>query len=178
VFIKDAILNYGLLAFAAYCGWEKFLFQYVAHCICYFFIAWVTFLVEHPFHHTINDSYEHHWNTLTIVNSSNGVCYESHTSHHIWPTRTIDENAAWVNDPIKFATSQLQSRHLAVMRSGSFEELLHLPFLLITSDYARIVQILHFKSVNQLFFEVNVTKLKSSADYNPIDSSMNYFSLY
>lgn len=149
-YIKDTILNYGLLAFAAYCGWEKFLFQYICHCVCYFFVAWVAFYVEHPFHHQIDGSYEHNWNTLTLVNSSNGLCSESHASHHNWPTRTIDENAAWVNDPVKFASSQIESRHLAIMRSGTFQELLHLPYLLITSNYSEIARALHFKTVEQL----------------------------
>lgn len=149
-YIKDLILNYGLLVFAACLGWQKFLFQYSCHCVCYCFVAWVTFYIEHPFHHMINNSYEHPWNSLTVVNSTTELSSESHTSHHIWPTRSMKENAVWANDPCEFATSQLKYRHLAISLNSSFEEIIYLPYIVITKQYLRLAQMLHFKDSDQL----------------------------
>lgn len=149
-YVKDMALNYGLLIFAAYFGYQKFLFQYTCHSLCYYYIAWITFYVEHPFHHRVNDSYEHHWNVLTLVDSKSGVCNESHTSHHIWPARSIEENASWANSALKFAQSQLENQHLALNCDGTFEELLHLPYLIITKQYSKIAAKLHFKEADRL----------------------------
>ena len=150
LYVKDMLLNYGLLLFAMLCAWQKFLFQYACHSLCYTFIAWTTFYIEHPFHHPIKDSYEHYWNVLTLVDSTTGLCTESHTSHHIWPARSMEENASWANNAIEFSKSQLENRHLAIHCTGAFQELLYLPYLIITKQYSKLANMLHFKSVQQL----------------------------
>lgn len=121
----------------------KGVFQYALHSLLNYRLAWITFFVEHPFHHANAAGSFHHPFHATTLFDADEQASDSHAAHHHLGMRSVEQNSVWANSS-QFAVAQLEHRHLALKLPTRFDEWVMLPYLACTRQYARIHDFLHF----------------------------------
>jgi len=160
----DLAFTLATYAFCAYQSPVKGVFAYALHSLLNWRLAWITFFVEHPFHHPLTGgSFAHPWHATTLFDA-HGEAADSHAAHHHLAMRTVADNAEWANAPA-FAIDQLKHRNLALCLPTRFDEWVRLPFYAITRQHAKLHSMLYFVPHSKLQAHLTTQQLEDYAAF-------------